>query len=134
VNSVTLGNQFKLQTNLPGSQLFSNGGNDMFQSIQDLITSLQSGSGISTAVNEVSNASGYINSQAVFYGNALNQLTSQQTYLSSDTTQLAQQQSTVAGTDLTNVISNLTTAQTSLQATLEAIGQTSQTNLFEYLK
>ena len=134
VNSVTLGNQFKLQTNLPGSQLFSNGGNDMFQSIQDLITSLQSGTGINTAVNEVSNASSYINSQAVFYGNALNQLTSQQTYLSSDTTQLAQQQSTVAGTDMTNVISNLTTAQVSLQATLEAIGQTSQINLFEYLK
>lgn len=134
VNSVSLGNQFKLQTNLPGSQLFSNGDNGMFQSIQDLITSLLSGTGINTAVNEVSNASSYINSQAVFYGNALNQLNSQQTYLGSDTTQLAQQQTAVAGTDLTNVISNLTTAQTSLQATLEAIGQTSQIDLFDYLK
>lgn len=134
VNSVSLGNQFKLQTNLPGSQLFSNGDNGMFQSIQDLITSLLSGTGINTAVNEVSNASSYINLQAVFYGNALNQLNSQQTYLGSDTTQLAQQQTAVAGTDLTNVISNLTTAQTSLQATLEAIGQTSQIDLFDYLK
>jgi hypothetical protein len=32
------------------------------------------------------------------------------------------------------VISNLTTAQTSLQATLEAIAQTASTNLFQYLK
>lgn len=134
VNSVTLGSQFSLQTNLPGSQLFSASGNDMFQSIQDLITSLQSGTGISAAVTEVGNASNYIAAQSVFYGNALNQLTAQQTYLGTETTQLAQQQNTIGGADLTSVISNLTTAQTSLQATLEAIGQTANTNLFEYLK
>jgi flagellar hook-associated protein 3 FlgL len=133
VNTVTLGSQFSLQTNVPGSQLFSNSGNDMFQSIQDLITSLQSGTGIGTAVTELGSASSYINEQAVFYGNALNQLNSQQTYLSSDIAQLAQQQTTVAGANLPNVIGNLTSAQTSLQATLEAIGQTSQTNLFDYL-
>lgn len=134
VNSVTLGNQFSLQTNVPGSQLFSNSGNDMFQSIQDLITGLESGTGIGMAVTELGNASSYINSQAVFYGNALNQLNSQQTYLSGDTAKLAQQQTTIAGADLPNVISNLTTAQTSLQATLEAIGQTAPINLFSYLK
>jgi len=134
VNSVTLGNQFSLQTNLPGSQLFSAPASDMFQSIQDLINSLQSGTGIGTAVTEVGAANNYISSQSVFYGNALNQLTAQQTYLSGETTQLAQQQNTEGGADLTAVISNLTTSQTSLQATLAAIGQTANTNLFEYLK
>jgi flagellar hook-associated protein 3 FlgL len=134
VNSVTLGSHFILKTNLPGSQLFSSSGTDMFQSIQDLITSLQSGTGIGAAVTEVSNASSAIDAQRVFYGNALNQLTAQQTYLSTETTQLAQQQNTVGGADLTAVISNLTTAETSVQATLEAVGQTAHTNLFEYLK
>jgi flagellar hook-associated protein 3 FlgL len=134
VNSVTLGNHFDLQTNLPGSQLFSATGGDVFQSIQDLITSLQSGTGISTAVTELDNASNHVNQQAVFYGSALSQLSAQQTYLGSETTQLAQQQDTEGGADLPSVITNLTTAQTSLQATLEAIAQTSQTNLFSYLK
>ena len=134
VNSVTLGNHFSLQTNLPGSTLFSSSGTDMFRSIQDLLTSLQSGTGISTAVTEVSEASSSIDTQRVFYGNALNQLDSQQTYLSSEATQLAQQQNTEGGADLTAVISNLTTAQTSLQATLEAMGQTANSNLFQYLK
>jgi len=134
VNQVTLGNQFSLQVNLPGSQLFSSSGGDVFQSIQDLITSLQTGTGISTAVTEVGSAAGHIDAQRVFYGNALNQLTAQQTYLSSETTQLAQQQNTAGGADLTAVISNLSTAQTSLQATLAAVGQTAHTNLFEYLK
>jgi flagellar hook-associated protein 3 FlgL len=134
VNSVTLGSQFSLQTNLPGSQLFSASGNDVFQSIQDLITSLQSGNGIGAAVTEIGTASNYIEAQSVFYGNALNQLTAQQTYLGSETTELAQQQNTLGAADLPNVISNLTSAQTSLQATLEAIGQTANTNLFQYLK
>ena len=75
-------------------------GNDMFQSIQDLITGLQSGTGIAAAVTEVSNASNYIDAQRVFYGNAPNQLNSQQTYLNSDITQLAQQQNTLGGADL----------------------------------
>jgi flagellar hook-associated protein 3 FlgL len=135
-NRVTLGNHFSLQTNLPGSQLFSASGGDIFQSIQDLITSLQSGNtaSIGTAVTEIGTASSYINTQAEFYGNALNQLQSQSTYLSGDTTQLAEQQSTVGQADLGAVISNLTTAQTSLQATLEAVAQTESTNLFQYLK
>jgi flagellar hook-associated protein 3 FlgL len=134
VNRVSLGSQFSLQTNLPGSQLFSQPGSDVFQSIQDLINGLQSGTGIEAAVTEVGAANNYISSQSVFYGNALNELTAQQTYLSTETTELSQQQNTVGGADLTAVISNLTTAQTSLQATLEAIGQTASTNLFEYLK
>ena len=57
VNNVTVGNQFSLQTNLPGSEIFSAPGADVFQSIQDLITSLQSGTGIGTAVAEVGTAS-----------------------------------------------------------------------------
>jgi flagellar hook-associated protein 3 FlgL len=136
VNKVTLGSNFSMQTNLPGSQLFSASGGDMFKSIQDLITSLQSGSttAIGAAVTEIGNASSSIDSQRVFYGNALNQLTTQQNYLSTETTQLAQQQNTVGGADMPAVISNLTSAQTSLQATLEAMGQTANTNLFTYLK
>jgi|SRR5271157_1745168 len=134
VNRITLGNQFSLQTNLPGVQLFSASGTDMFQSIQDLITGLESGTGIGSAVTELGNSLNSIDTQRVFYGNALNQLNTQQTYLSSETTQLAQQQNTVGGANLPAVISNLTTSQTSLQATLESIGQTAQIDLFDYLK
>jgi flagellar hook-associated protein 3 FlgL len=134
VNQVTLGNHFALQTNLPGSQMFSAPGRDMFQAIQNLITGLQSGSGVGTAVTQVSTAYSYINAQRVFYGNAINQLNSQQTFLNSETTQLAQQQSTVGGADLSAVISDLVHAQTTRQATLAALGRTAQTSLFDYLK
>jgi flagellar hook-associated protein 3 FlgL len=134
VNSVTLGNQFSLQTNLPGPQLFSASGTDMFQSIQDLITSLQTGNGIGTAVTEVGDSLNSIDTVRVFFGNALNQLNAQQTYLSSETQQLAVEENTVGAANLPNVISNLTTSQVSLEATLQSIGQTSQIDLFDYLR
>jgi flagellar hook-associated protein 3 FlgL len=134
VNNVTVGNHFALQTNLPGSQIFSAPGNDMFQGIQDLITGLQAGTGIDTAVTQINSAYSYINAQRVFYGNAVNQLNAQQTYLNGETTQLAQQQNTIGGADLTSVISHLINAQTARQATLQAVGQTTQTNLFNFIK
>lgn len=133
-NKITVGDRFTVQTNLPGSQLFSSPGNDVFQAVQDLITNLQSGANIDTAVNEVSSAYRYVNAQRVFYGNAVNQLNSQETFLNSETTQLAEQQNSVGGADLSRVISDLVNAQNARQATLGAIGKTQQTNLFDYIK
>jgi flagellar hook-associated protein 3 FlgL len=134
VNSITVGDSLTLHANLPGSQLFSSPGSDVFQAVQDLITGLQSGTNIDVAVGEISTAYQNINSQRVFYGNSVSQLNSQQTFLNGETTQLAQQQNNIGGADLPAVISNLTTAETGRQATLEAIGQTQQTNLFNYIK
>jgi len=134
VNSVSVGDHLTVQTNLPGSQLFSHSGNDVFLSLADLITGLQSGSGIDTAVKEVRNAYDYVNAQRVFYGNTMNQVNSQQQFLESETTQLAGQQNTLGGADLTKVISDLVNAETSRQATLEAVAKTQQANLFDYIK
>lgn len=134
VNKVSLGSQLSITTNMPGSQLFSAPGADIFQALQDLITNLQSGSNIDTAVNEVSTAYNHINSQRVFYGNGLNQLSAQQAYLRNESTQLSEQQNNIGGADLAHVLSDLASAETSYQATLEAIGQTQRNNLFDYLK
>jgi flagellar hook-associated protein 3 FlgL len=134
VNTITVGDHFTVPTNLPGSQLFSSPGSDVFQAVQDLITGLQSNTNIPAAVAEISNAYQHINAQRVFYGNALNRLNSQQTFLGSETTQLAEQQNSIGGADLSKVISNLVNAQTARQATLQAVGQTQQTNLFNYIK
>jgi flagellar hook-associated protein 3 FlgL len=134
VNAVTVGDHLAVKTNLPGSQLMSAAGADVFQAIQDLITNLQSGSNIDAAVTEVSNAYQHINAQRVFYGNAINQLNSQQNFLNNQTTQLAEQANTVGGADLSKVISDLVNAQTAREATLGAVSKTQQTNLFDYIK
>lgn len=134
VNTVTIGNGYQLQVNLPGSQVFSASGSDVFQSITDLIGALQSNVGIGAAVTEVSNAFNYVTSQRVFYGNAENQISSQNVALRSDKLQLASQVNTISGTDFAATATALTTAGVQLNAELAAIGKLSQTNLFDYLK
>lgn len=133
-NTVTVGNHLTVTANLPGNALFSAAGHDVFQALRDLESSLRSGSNIDTAVNSVSDAYQYVNYQRVFYGNAINQLKSQQNYLNSEKTQLAQQQDALGVADLSKVLSDLVNAQTSRQATLEAIAKTQESNLFDYVK
>jgi flagellar hook-associated protein 3 FlgL len=133
-NRVTIGNGYSLQVNLPGSQVFSNPQGDVFQSIQDLITALQSNSNITTAVTETGDAAAYISDQRVFYDNALNQTEAQQTFLSSESTELSQQQSDVAATDIAATATELSQDQTNTSATLDAMAKLQQNSLFNYLE
>jgi len=132
-NSVTLGTDYKLATNLPGPQMFAASGTDMFQAMHDLITAVQSGTGVDAAMSELSAAYASISSQRVFYGNALNQLNSQQTYLNTQKVQLAQQETNAGGADLAAASTNLAAAQTAQQATLAAVARAEPMSLFDYL-
>lgn len=134
VNTVAIGNNYQLQMNLPGSQIFNGAGADVFQSIHGLITSLQTNSGIDTAVVEVGKAFNYVTDQRVFYGNALNQIAAQQTFLNSEKLNLTSQENTVQSADLAAVATQLANDRTAQTAALAAIGRISQTSLFDYLK
>jgi flagellar hook-associated protein 3 FlgL len=134
VNEVSIGNGYKLAVNQPGSQIFSASGNDVFLAVNNLITALQTNTGISTAVNAVSSASSYLSAQTVFYGNATDQTQSQTTYLNAAQLQISQQQNTLGGVNLPTAANNLDQANTDTQAALAAISKFSQNNLFDYLE
>jgi flagellar hook-associated protein 3 FlgL len=133
-NSVEVGNGYSLAINLPGSQLFSSPQADVFQSITDLIGALQTNSGISAAVTEVNTAYNHIAQQRVFYGNAMNQLQSQQNYLKSEKVNLSTAASTISGADMAATASKLVQAELALNSELAAMSKISQTSLFDYLK
>jgi flagellar hook-associated protein 3 FlgL len=133
-NNVTIGAGYQLQVNVPGSQIFTGAGGNMFLAINDLITSLNNNAGIGAAVTELGNAFSYVTGQRVFYGNALNQTQSQQTYLNTQSLGLSQQLNSVAGANDAVVASQLVADQTALTATLDAMGRTPQSSLFDYLK
>jgi flagellar hook-associated protein 3 FlgL len=133
INQVAIGNGYPLRINQPGSQIFSAAAGDVFQAIQDLTTSLQTNSSIDTAVGDLTKAFNYVTSQRVLYGNALNQLDSQESYLNSQKIQLAQQENSVAAADPTAVASQLVNAAYAREATLAAVGKSSQMSLFDYL-
>jgi flagellar hook-associated protein 3 FlgL len=134
VNQVSIGSGYKLAVNVPGSQLFSASGSDIFLAVGNLIQAVETNTGIPAAVNAVSSASSYLSAQRVFYGNALNQTQSQTTYLNSAKLQISQQETTLGGADLAADATNLSQAQTDTQAALAAISKFSQNNLFNYLQ
>jgi flagellar hook-associated protein 3 FlgL len=134
VNEVSIGNGYKIAVNVPGSQLFSASGNDVFLAINNIITAVQTNTGIGTAVNAVTAASSYLSAQTVFYGNATDQTQSQTTYLDAAKLQISQQQTTLGGADMAAEATDLSQAETDSQATLDAISKLTQNNLFSYLQ
>jgi len=133
-NLVTIGNGYQVQVNVPGSQIFDGPGADVFQAIHDLISALNANSEIPNAVTEVTNAYNYVTSQRVFYGNAMNQVQTQQGFLATEKVDLSQQENTVAGADMAAVATQVTSDETAINATLSAISSMPRTSLFDYLK
>lgn len=123
-----------VQTNIPGSQLFLNASGSVFTALQDLNTALQNNTNIGAAVTEISSALSAVSTQRVFYGNALNQITSSEDFLNQDKINLSEQANSLIGADLATASSNLVQAQTDQQATLNAAARTlSLPNLLTYL-
>ncbi len=133
-NVVAIGTGYQIQVNVPGSQVFNGSGTDVFQSIHDLISALNSNSGIADAASQVTNAYNYVTAQRVFYGNAMNQVQTQQSFLSTEKVTLAQQENTTAGADMTQVASDLSAGETAMNAAMQAISSMPRTSLFDYLK
>ena len=133
-NKVEVGQNYSLQINQPGSQLFTSASGGVFQSISDLINALQTNNNIGSAVSEVSDAYNHITSQRVFYGNALNQLEAQQNYLNSEKVDLATAAASISATDMAATSTAFTQSQVAIQADLAVMSRISQSSLFDYLK
>ncbi len=136
VNQVEIANNRTIAVNVPGDQIFSNANGDVFQSLSDLATALDKGdaTAIQTAVTSVRSAYDQVSTQRVFYGDAVNVLSSDQEFLNQEQLQYAQQQNTLAGADTATTVTGLVMSQTAYQATLSAVSKVMQTSLLDYLK
>jgi flagellar hook-associated protein 3 FlgL len=133
VNSVEIGDGQTVPANLPGNQLFTASGSDVFQALTDLSSALSSGSNVPAAETEVQNAFNYISAQRSFYGSTLDRLNTASSFLNQETTQLAQEQNNLVGVDMATAASQLTQAETALNGAMAAGGKISQTSLLNYL-
>lgn len=135
VSSVAVGDHLNVQVSLPGSQIFSNSSNNVLGALNALVTALQSGnsSAISTATTAVNSTISFVSQQQAFYGNAENQLNSQETFLQQDTVTLASQASNLVGVDLATAATNLTHAETANSAAMAAVAKVMPNTLLNYL-
>lgn len=133
-NSVQIGADQFVSTNLPGSSIFSASGSDMFQALHDVTAALQNGGNVTSALNELHAVFNNINTQRTFYGNALDELSSVNNNLRQQQLALAQQTSNLISADPAKAASNLVQAEYTLNAALSAFGRISQNTLLDYLK
>jgi flagellar hook-associated protein 3 FlgL len=104
--------------------------------LQQMITALQSGdsASIGSATTELSTAYGQLNEQRVFYGNAVTQLTSNESYLDQEQVSLKSQQDTLVGVNEATAATNLSSAETTYDAAVAASSEIlGQSTLLDYL-
>jgi flagellar hook-associated protein 3 FlgL len=135
INSVAVGDDLRVQSNVPGSQIFSNSSNDVLGSLSSLVTALQSGnnSAIQSATNSITSALNYVGQQRVLYANAETQLNSQETYLQQETVSLTSQANSLVGVDMAQAATSLAQAQTANSAALAAAAKVLPETLLNYL-
>lgn len=134
VNSVQISNGQTLPVNVPGSQIFQNASGDVFGALNQMVTALQSGTGLTAANSALEDAFNAVNAQRVFYGNGGAELNTATTFLSQEQVDLSTQQNSLVGADLSVVASDYSQAQVQQQALLAASGKIlSEPTLFDYL-
>ncbi len=136
VNVMEIGEALNITTNVPGDQIFMAAGADLFQSLHDLSTSLQSGTQaqITDATASVRTAMDHMTQKRVFYGNGINQLNAQNTYLQQATLNIQAREQSLVGVDISQAVIDLTQAQTANSAALAAAAKILPQSLLDYLK
>jgi len=125
------------QVALTAQQIFdsSNAQQNVFTSISALQQALLSNdtSAISSALSNVQSSDQYLNQQLAWYGTVQDRVASSLNFCQNYQTQLQTQLSGIQDADETASITDLTQAQTQLQAALEGRAQVPRTSLFDYL-
>jgi len=135
-NSVEIVAGQYVQNGLPGSAIFNGASADVFQALHDLSAALRRGdsAGIVSASGELQSAFSNVTVQRVSYGGMLQKLEAAGTTLTNEQTSLASQQNSLLAADPAKAITDMTTAQTQLEAALAATGRVTQNSLLNYLK
>lgn len=122
---------------LTAQQIFdsSNAQTNVFNSIVTLMQGLQANNDtqITGAMADLQGSGTYLNQQLAFYGNAQDQLQGALTFGQNYTTQLQTQLAGVQDANEAEDITNMTQAQTQLQAALGSEAKLPQTTLFDFL-
>jgi flagellar hook-associated protein 3 FlgL len=135
VNEVQVGESLSVQANIPGNTLFTDSNASVLGALSGLATALTSGSSadIGTATAAVTTALNYVTQQHTVYGNTINQLTSQENYLAQDTITLSSQETSLVGISPATAAENLSQAEMSNTAIMEASAKVLQNSLLTYL-
>jgi flagellar hook-associated protein 3 FlgL len=124
VSYVTTPNGQKIQTNVPGSQIFSDPTNNVLQTLNNLISDFSSGTASASAISDtsaLSSALNYVGQQRVVIDNSITQLQAAQSYTSAQATQLTSSQTNLIQADIAQVSTQLGTAEAQQTALTQVV-------------
>ena len=135
-NTVQIAEGRSIQVNVPGDQVFQGAGGDVFGSLQQLVTALQNNdtTAIGTATTQLGGALSYMSQERVFYGNAVNQLTSNQSFLQQEQVNLQSQENSIDAVDMAKAATDLAQSQVTQSAAMAALAKILPVTLMDYLK
>jgi flagellar hook-associated protein 3 FlgL len=135
VNSVQIGSDLSVATNVPGNQLLGSGSN-VIGSLGSLITALQSGTttDIGNAVSAVTAALKSVSQQRMPLDNTIGELESQDSYLSQEKVTLTSQQTSLVGANLADAATTLSQDELQNSAVMAAAAKVMPQTLLQYLQ
>jgi flagellar hook-associated protein 3 FlgL len=106
-----------------------------FNALNTLVTALNNNdtAGIASSISLLQQSSVHLNNMQSFYGNQEDQIQSANTYASNFNIQLQTQISSIQDADIPTAATELTEANTQLQAAMQMEGQLPHTSLFSFL-
>ncbi len=137
ISYITTPNGQKIQTNLPGNQVFSdaadpsNPAKNVLQTLANLETDFSSGTPSATAASDttaLTAALNYVGQQRVTIDNSINQLQAAQSYTQTQGTQITASQTDLLQTDMALVSTQLSTAETQQAALTQVVNLLEKNN------
>lgn len=129
----------KMAVSSPGQTVFQGGGQDMFKTLNDLITQLNTpgttglSAALATANSNLKLGLDNVSTVRASVGTRLQELDALDSYGSDKSLQYSQTLSTLQDLDYTQALTDLTRQQTILEAAQKSFAQTSSLSLFKFL-
>jgi len=133
-NEVAIGDGVKVEANIAGSDVFGDDVTGAFATLTKVAQAIRNQTSVDSALDDLRNAQQKVSGARVICGNALNQIDSTEAMLNERHLQFAQQETDLAGSDLADVATRLSAAETARSALLSTIARGNALNLFDLLR
>ncbi|HMD20214.1 MAG TPA: hypothetical protein VKH40_07820 [Alloacidobacterium sp.] len=114
----------KIQSNVPGNQIFSDPTNDVLQMLNNLVADFSTGTASASAISDttaLNSALNYVGQQRVVIDNSITQLQAAQSYTQTQGTQITSAQTNLMQADVAQVSTQLSTAETQQAALTQVV-------------
>jgi flagellar hook-associated protein 3 FlgL len=127
----------KIQTNLPGSDVFGSGSSGVFGALNQLIADFSGATASASATTDtgtLSAALSQLSGQRSLLDGSLSRLQATSTYAQTEESQLTVQQGSLVSADPASIATQLSAAETQSQALMSVISTLEKNSLFNYLQ